>query len=106
MSFIRYLKAMVLFARFQPWVDQPEWKAEDAQALTHFLASPTGARFSRMLLNLVLRQQASALSSTKDLKFNAGYSTGQRAAVAAIESLADLAQFTEQGETDADHAAN
>jgi hypothetical protein len=107
MSLFRYIKAMLIFARFQPWVNQPEWKAEDAKALERFLVTPTGHKLKAKLLNLVLRQQASAINNTKDLEFNAGVAVGQRALVAGIESMADQTQFTEQGETDdADHAAN
>jgi len=107
MSLIRYIKAAILFARVQPWVDQPKWEAEDAHALTDFLKTSTGQRFKGTLVNLVLRQQASAVSNTKDIQYNAGIAVGYQALVAGIESLADTTQFTEQGETDdADHAAN
>jgi len=102
MSFTRYLRAAHIFAKYQAWVDAPEWTKGDEAALLQFLTSPAGAKLSLILKNLVLRQQASALSKTSDLQYEAGFATGQKAAVAAIESL--LPQISADGDTDSDHA--
>lgn len=107
MSFLRQLRAAFLFARHQAWVDQPVWEKADAETMGRFLASPTGVRLKDTLVNLVLRQQAASLSKTSGLEYEAGYCTGQKAMVAVLESMADLKQFTHEGELeDADHHAN
>ncbi len=101
-----FLKAMVIFARHQAWVDEPRWEKKDSLALFAFMDTPTGSRLRAMLLNTVLRQQANALNTTGRLVYEAGYCAGQKGLVAAIEALADKNQFTEQGDTDADPATN
>lgn len=106
MSLIRHIRAMMTFARHQPWVDQPEWTVEDARTLTSYMASKSGQRLKATLLNMNLRQQASILGKQDGLKFEVGYATGQAAAIAAITSLADVTVFTEDGENDADQPAN
>lgn len=106
MNLFRYIRSMLLFARNQAWVDAPKWLPEDAAELTAFLDSPSGARFKAVLINLVLRQQASALSRTSGLEYEAGFCTGQKALVAAIEGMANREQFTERGEEGADLATN
>ncbi len=106
MTFLRYLKSALLFARHQAWVDAPDWTAEDSHALATFLETRTGARLRDTLLNLTLRQQAKALSSSSNLKFEAGYCTGQKAAIMTITAMADTKQFTEPGEEDAHPATN
>lgn len=106
MSLIRHLRAALLFARHQAWVDRPDWTADDAGALTEFLGTRTGAKLRDYLINLALVQQSRALGSSSNLKFEAGYCTGQKATIAAITTLADLQQFTERGEDGADPATN
>lgn len=102
MNLLRFIRAALLFARHQAWVDAPVWTAEDAAALTAFLDTNTGNKLKASLLNMTMRQQAAALSSTKDLKFEAGFCTGQKATIMAITAMADTKQFTEPGEDDAD----
>jgi len=104
MKFITFLKAALIFARYQAWVSEPQWEKKDALALANFMTTPAGARLSALLLNTVLRQQASALANTSNLVFEAGYCAGQKGLVASIEALADTTKFTEQGDTDADPA--
>lgn len=99
-NLVRFLRAVVIFARYQEWVDAPDWTEGDAKALLQFLKTPAGHKLSLVLKNLVLRQQASALSKSRDLEYEAGFATGQKAAVAAIESL--LPQISEPGDTDPD----
>jgi len=105
--FTRFIRAAVIFARHQAWVDQPLWDNADAEELTRFLTSPSGIRLKAALVNMNLRQQSASLSASGDLKFEAGYCNGQKACIAAIESLTVLKSLTEQGETeDADPATN
>ena len=107
MSFLRHIRAAFLFARHQEWVDLPKWEKGDAEAMGRFLNTTTGIRLKETLVNLVLRQQSASLCKTSGLEYEAGYCTGQKAMVAALESMADLNQFTHEGELeDADHHAN
>lgn len=103
---LRYLKAMYIFARFQAWVDGIDWTKDDATALNHFLGSPSGYKLRLALLNMQLRQQATAVTTTTRLEFEAGYCNGQKGAIAFITSMADLTQFPEEGLDDADPSLN
>lgn len=98
----RHFRAMLLFARTQAWFDPVEWSQADAEGLELFLRTPAGSHFKRVLKNLVLRQQARALTKTGALEYEAGFATGQAATVAAIESLLPRQIISEEGDTDAD----
>ena len=91
---LRFLKAMMIFARYQEWVEPVQWDKDDQAALESFLRSTAGMKLSASLRNMLLRQQASSLTKTSGLEFEAGYCNGQRSVLAAIESLADPRQFT------------
>ena len=101
---IRFLKAMVIFARHQAWVDQPIWQKDDAQALAKFMVSPSGLRLKAFLQNTVVRQQAHALNRKdgQGLVYEAGYCAGQKATVGVLEALADTDSFSDQGDMEAD----
>ena len=64
MNLLRFIKAALIFARHQAWVDAPKWEASDAKALEQFLTSPAGQKLRAMLLNTVLQSQASAIMKT------------------------------------------
>ena len=86
---MRKLKAALAFIREQEWVDEPKWEDEDEKAWTGFLSTPTGKRLSLILLNLTLRQNASAvMKKTEVLADACGYAKGFRGCVATLESLA------------------
>ena len=86
---MRKLKAALAFIRHQEWVNEPKWEDEDEKALTAFLGTPTGKRLSLILLNLTLRQNASAvMKDTQKLAEACGYAKGFRGCVATLESLA------------------
>lgn len=106
MSIFRYIKAALCFARTQVWVNDPGWTRADAEELTSFLKTPAGAKLGKVMLNLVMRQQARALQKLENLPYEAGFATGQAALVAAIEGLSDLTKFTTEGDQDTDPAAN
>jgi len=85
---MRIIKAILSFIRNQEWVDEPKWEAEDERALTGFLGTLTGKKLSLILLNLTLRQNASAVEKNADSLAEAcGYAKGFRGCVATIESL-------------------
>jgi len=85
---MRIIKAILSFIRNQEWVDEPKWEAEDERALTGFLGTLTGKKLSLILLNLTLRQNASAIDKNADSLAEAcGYAKGFRGCVATIESL-------------------
>jgi hypothetical protein len=70
-------------------VDEPKWEDEDEKAWTAFLATPTGRKLSLILLNLTLRQNASAIMKNHDRLAEAcGWAKGYRGCVATLESLA------------------
>ena len=86
---IRLLKAFNFFIRNYEWVNEPKWEDEDEKAWTGFLATPTGQKLSLILLNLTLRQNASAvMKKTEELAEACGRANGYRACVATLESLA------------------
>jgi hypothetical protein len=86
---IRLLKAFNFFIRNYEWVNEPKWEDEDEKAWTGFLATPTGRKLSLILLNLTLRQNASAvMKKTVELAEACGRANGYRACVATLESLA------------------
>jgi hypothetical protein len=86
---MRKLRAILSFIRNQEWVDEPKWEDEDEKAWTAFLATPTGRKLSLILLNLTLRQNASAIMKNHDRLAEAcGWAKGYRGCVATLESLA------------------
>jgi hypothetical protein len=86
---IKLLKAFNFFIRNYEWVNEPKWQDEDEKAWTGFLATPTGQKLSLILLNLTLRQNASAvMKKTEELAEACGRANGYRACVATLESLA------------------
>jgi len=86
---MRKLKAALAFIRDQAWVEEPKWNEEDEKAWTAFLGTPTGKRLSLILLNLTIRQNATAVMEKPDRLAEAcGRANGYRACVANLESLA------------------
>ena len=86
---IRLLKAFNFFIRNYEWVNEPKWEDEDEKAWTGFLSTPTGQKLSLILLNLTLRQNASAvMKKAEELADACGHARGYRACVATLESLA------------------
>ena len=85
---MRRLRALISFLRHQEWVEEPRWLEGDARALTEFLGTSTGRKLSRILLNLTVRQNSSAVQKKPEALAQAcGYAMGFRGAVATIESL-------------------
>jgi hypothetical protein len=86
---IKLLRAFKFFIRQQEWVSEPVWNSEDEKAWTNFLSTPTGKKLSLILLNLTLRQNASAvMKKQEELAEACGRANGYRACVATLESLA------------------
>jgi hypothetical protein len=86
---IRLLRSLKFFVRNYEWVNEPKWEDEDEKAWTGFLATPTGRKLSLILLNLTLRQNASAMmKKPEELADACGHARGYRACVATLESLA------------------
>jgi len=86
---MRKLKAILAFIRDQEWVNEPKWEDEDEKAWTGFLSTPTGKKLSLILLNLTLRQNATAVMKKPEALADAcGYAKGFRGCVATLESLA------------------
>jgi hypothetical protein len=86
---MKKLKAILAFIRDQEWVNEPKWEDDDEKAWTGFLSTPTGKKLSLVLLNLTLRQNASAVMKKPEALADAcGYAKGFRGCVATLESLA------------------
>jgi hypothetical protein len=86
---MRKLKAILAFIQDQEWVNEPKWEDEDEKAWTGFLSTPTGKKLSLILLNLTLRQNATAVMKKPEALADAcGYAKGFRGCVATLESLA------------------
>jgi hypothetical protein len=86
---MRKLRAILSFIRHQAWVNEPVWNSEDERAWTGFLTTPAGLKLSAILLNLTLRNNASATEKDSEaLALACGYAKGFRGCVAVLESLA------------------
>jgi hypothetical protein len=86
---IKLLRAFKFFIRQQEWINEPKWVDEDEKTWTNFLSTPTGRKLSLILLNLTLRQNASAvMKKQEELAEACGRANGYRACVATLESLA------------------
>lgn len=86
---MRFIKAFLFFARNYNWVEEPKWLEEDEKAWTAFLGTHTGRKLSLILLNLTLRQNASAvMKEGGGLAEACGHAKGFKGCVATLESLA------------------
>jgi len=92
------IKAMLMFSREVRWVDEPTWKEEDAKKLENFLASDTGRKFGKVMLNMIIKTQSSCLEDKKDLVHSVGFANGFKGAVSAIESLANTELYENSDE--------
>ena len=103
MRFLQYIKAALIFARHQAWVEQPLWEEGDAVAWSRFLNTPTGSRLTAMIRSQIVSQQSKAVSYSEPVRltYEAGWCGGQKGLVASLEALADKAQFSDQGDTEA-----
>ena len=90
MKLLRFIKIAWKMSRTIPWVDEAEWQADDVNMLRSFLVSSSGKKFRRILLNMVLRQNALVVSQsdTNRLQSEAGFANGMRRAVHTVEALA------------------
>lgn len=105
MTILSRIRAAWRYSSLLPWVNEPEWDAEDAADLRAFLNSRAGRRLRAGMTNLVLRQQARALSDPRHLVYEAGFVSGQRAMLTHITDT--WAQhLPEQTEGDAAAATN
>jgi len=86
------------------WVDEPEWTREDEGRFRSFLASETGRKLKRTLLNMTLRHNATAVHEKKDLEYGCGWASGFSSAVIALETLAQPQQPSEE-ESDMDDSS-
>ena len=86
--FIRFIRIAWKMSKHIPWIGEPEWKVSESNALRKFLVTVEGKRFRMILLNMVLKQNQQAVSSNKELEFNAGFANGVRTTVHTVEALA------------------
>jgi len=102
MRFFKFIKIAWRLSSNLPWVEEPEWRVDDANALRQFLSSRAGKRLRAILLNMVLRQNAHCVSQcdTKNLQVEAGYANGMRATVHTLETLARKVEPIEEFTTD------
>lgn len=95
MTLLNRLRAALAFSRHTPWVDAPLWTAEEARGLQAYLKSDGGQKFKDYMLNFVLRVQAEAVISESNLKYKCGYSTGVKAVLTLLDSLAVPENYTD-----------
>ena len=102
MRFFKFIKIAWRLSSTLPWMEEPEWRVEDANALRQFLSGGTGIRLRAILLNMVLRQNAHVVSQceTKHLQIEAGYANGMRTTVHTLETLAKEIEPMEEFTTD------
>ena len=84
----RFIGVMWRLSGHIPWIGEPEWKVAEANKLRSFLTTKEGKRFRMVLLNMVLRQNAQAVTGKKELEFDAGFANGVRTTVHTVEALA------------------
>jgi len=66
----------------------PEWRPEDAEAMSKFFRGGTGERLRVTLLSMTVQQSLDGTSrGGDDLPFRAGYAAGFRGAVATLDAL-------------------
>tara|TARA_R110000751_G_scaffold239506_2_gene340219 strand:+ start:989 stop:1369 length:381 start_codon:yes stop_codon:yes gene_type:complete len=98
MRFLKFISIAWRLSKHIPWIGEPDWTRREAGALRKFLVSDEGKRFRMTMLNMVLKQNQQAVSSKKELEFNAGFANGVRTAVHTVEALAtdveELEEFT------------
>jgi len=85
---IRFIRIAWKMSKQIPWIGEPEWRLTESNALRKFLVTVEGKRFRMILLNMVLKQNQQAVSSNKELEFNAGFANGVRTTVHTVEALA------------------
>tara|TARA_R100000656_G_scaffold91431_1_gene66392 strand:- start:1094 stop:1474 length:381 start_codon:yes stop_codon:yes gene_type:complete len=88
MRVFTFIRVAWKMSKYLPWIGEPDWDVSDANALRKYLVSGEGKRFRMILLNMVLKQNQQAVSSKKELEFNAGFANGVRTTVHTIEALA------------------
>jgi hypothetical protein len=94
-----------LWGRNETWVEEPEWTREDEERFKSFLATETGKKLKRVLLNLTLRNNAAAVREKKDLAYHCGCAIGFNMAVSALETLAQTQSIPEV-ESDLDDSSD
>ena len=85
---IRFIRIAWKMSKQIPWIGEPKWRLTESNALRKFLVTVEGKRFRMILLNMVLKQNQQAVSSNKELEFNAGFANGVRTTVHTVEALA------------------
>ena len=98
--FLRFIRVAWKMSGHLPWIGEPEWTASESNALRKFLVSGEGKRLRMILLNMVLKQNQQAVSSKKELEFNAGFANGVRTTVHTVESLATEIEEPEEFTSD------
>lgn len=100
MRFFNFISIAWRLSKHIPWIGEPEWTAQESSVLRKFLVSGEGKRFRMVLLNMVLKQNQQAVSSKKELEFNAGFANGVRTAVHTVEALAEDVEEPEEFTSD------
>ena len=77
MRFLKFLKIAWRLSGNIPWVGEPEWETAEANALRRFLVTKEGKKLRMVMLNMVLKQNQQAVTTKKNLEFEAGV-MGQR----------------------------
>jgi len=101
---LRKIRAMRAFAREVQWTDEPEWRQEDAKALTLFFDTEAGGRLRKILLNMVVRTNSQCIQNKKDLEFEAGFANGFKGAVASLEGLSNTHLYGDQEDAAPDYS--
>jgi hypothetical protein len=79
----------------------PQWERVDEERLKAFFKSETGRKLKRILLNMTLRHNATAVHEKKDLEYRCGWASGFSNAVVTLGTLAEpLTQSETESEMD------
>jgi hypothetical protein len=83
--FLHRLRAAWLFARHGGWCPQPEWTADDREALRRFLATEAGSKLRLILMShIAAANEKAAMTATP---FECGWACGYRGLWAWFQSL-------------------
>ena len=84
-----YLRQLIAFLRWVPYVPSPHWNDEDARALLTFLGTTAGTKLRAHLRNASLRANAQAVSSNHPVR-QCGVAIGIQSVVSSIEALCKI----------------
>ncbi len=96
---LRFIAAMILFARVTRWAPAPRWTLEDAAALSKFLQSPCGYRLrAHLQAQIAVQNEGAARAGTPAA---CGVACGYKAIWAMFQTLSHVRELPDESSEDA-----